>query len=255
MKLKTLIIDDESSARSRLRKLLNAYPEIEIAGEAGDGLEAVERIGQLLPDLIFLDVQMPGLSGFDVLQSLPETVPLPIVIFATAYDEYALAAFEANAIDYLLKPINRDRLRRAVERARRLFLSDIQNGDERRQIGRVIEIAASPLQHIVVRKRDRFALLSLDEIFFLNAEDGIVKVKTETAWHQTDYKLSDLIARLPEQTFFCARRSVIVNLSKVKEIAPLFKSTYMLIMRDKELSEIQVSERQSKRLREILHGI
>src|ERR1051326_4525607 len=110
MKLKTLIVDDEASARSRLRKLLSAHPELELIGEASDGVEAVTRIEQWQPDLLLLDVQMPGLNGFEVLQALSKTARLPLVVFATAYDEYALAAFQANAIGYLLKPINREQL-------------------------------------------------------------------------------------------------------------------------------------------------
>jgi len=253
-RLKTLIIDDEASARSRLRKLLNTHPEIEIIGEAGNGLEAVAGIERWRPDLIFLDVQMPGLNGFEVLQALPKQPPLPLVIFATAYDEYALAAFEANAVGYLLKPINRERLRQAVERAYKLFLSEAQADDERQRIRQMLKTAAPPLQQIVARKRDRFVLLPLEDILFFRMEDGLVKVKTEAALYRTDYQITDLEARLPDPPFFRAHRSVIVNLGKVKEIAPFFKSTYLLIMSDPEASEIQVSERQSKKLREMLES-
>jgi DNA-binding LytR/AlgR family response regulator len=252
--LKTFIIDDEASARSRLRKLLASHSQIEIIGEAGDGLEAVAKIESLRPDLIFLDVQMPGLNGFEVLRALPAKAPLPLVIFATAYDEYALAAFEANAVGYLLKPINRERLNQAVERAHRLFLSESQAADERERIRQVVNAAAPPFEQIVARKRDRFVLVPLEEVFFFCVEDGLVKAKTETGLYRTDYQITELEARLPDPPFFVARRSVIVNLRKVKEIAPFFKSTYQLIMNDPEATEIQVSERQSKRLREMLES-
>ncbi len=227
---------------------------MEIIGEARDGLEAVTLIGQLQPDLLLLDVQMPGLNGFEVLQSLPAKVRLPLVIFATAYDEYALAAFEANAIGYLLKPINRERLSQAVERAHKLSLSATQADDERERIRAVVKRAASPLQQIVARKRDRFVLLRLDQIFFFRVESGLLRAKTEAESYWTDYQINELEARLPSPPFFRAHRAVIVNLQKVKEIAPFAKSSYLLLMNDRAASEIQVSERQSKKLRELLWG-
>ncbi len=245
-------MDDEAPARSRLRKLIAAHPEIEITGEAADGVEAVAGIARMKPDLVFLDVQMPGLSGFEVLQSLPKETPLPLVIFATAYDQYALEAFEANAVSYLLKPTNRERLAQAVERACKLAASESSTSEERERIQRTVQTAAPPLQQIVARRRDRFLLLPLDQIIFFEVENGVVRVKTESERYWTDYQINDLEARLPDPPFFRAHRSVIVNLGKVKEIAPMMKSTYLLVMNDKESSEIRVSERQSKRLRQMI---
>ncbi len=155
MKLKALIIDDEAPARSRLKNLAAAHPEIELIGEAADGVEAVAQIGQTKPDLVFLDVQMPGLTGFEVMQALPKDAPLPLVIFATAYDQYALEAFEANAVSYLLKPINRERLAQAVERAAKLASSERQSAEERHRIRRAVNAGAPPLEQIVARRRDR----------------------------------------------------------------------------------------------------
>ncbi len=252
MKLKTLIVDDEAPARSRLRKLLAAHPRIEIAGEAADGVEAVAMIGQLTPDLVFLDVQMPGLTGFEVLQALPKDAPLPLVIFATAYDQYALEAFEANAVSYLLKPINRERLAQAVERASKLASNESRSADERDRIRRAVNAAAPPLEQIVARRRDRFVLLRLNQIFCFEVENGVVRARTEDDSYWTDYQINDLEARLPDPPFFRAHRSVIVNLSKVKEIAPFLKSSYLIVMNDRQASEIQVSERQSKKLRQLL---
>ncbi len=245
-------MDDETSARSRLRKLIAAHPEIEIIGEAPDGVEAVAMIGQSRPDLVFLDVQMPGLTGFEALQALPKDAPLPLVIFATAYDQYAIEAFEVNAVSYLLKPINRERLAQAIERACKLASSESQSAEERQRVNRAINEAAPPLQQIVARRRDRFVLLRLNQICFFGVENGIVRAKTEDDSYWTDYQINDLEARLPDPPFFRAHRSVIVNLGKVKEIAPFLKSTYLLIMNDRQASEIQVSERQSKRLRQML---
>jgi two-component system LytT family response regulator len=214
----------------------------------------VALIAQSRPHLIFLDVQMPGLTGFEVLQSLPGNVPLPLVIFATAYDEYALAAFEANAVGYLLKPINRERLRQAVERAHQLSQSAAEAADERRRIRQVVTTAAPALHQIIARRRDRFVLLPLEQIFFFRVEDGLVRAKTDTESYWTDYQLNELEARLPDPPFFRAHRSVIINLHRVKEIAPFLKSTYLVMMSDRDASEIQVSERQSKKLRQLLQG-
>ncbi|HMY74740.1 MAG TPA: response regulator, partial [Blastocatellia bacterium] len=147
MKLRTLLIDDEASARSRLAKLLAAHTEIVIVAEAADGIAALEQIEEAKPDLIFLDVQMPGLTGFELLRALPPEAPLPLVIFATAYDQYALDAFEANAVSYLLKPINRERLAQAVERACKLKANDAQTAAERDRL-RQLTAAAPPLQQI-----------------------------------------------------------------------------------------------------------
>lgn len=252
MKLRTLIIDDEASARSRLTKLLAAHPEIEIIGEAADGVVAVEQIEQAGPDLIFLDVQMPGLTGFEVLRSLPHGLPLPLIIFATAYDQYALDAFEANAVSYLLKPINRERLAQAVERVCKLKTNEDQTAAEKIRLRQLAQAAAPKLEQIVARRRDRFVLLPLDQIYFFELTDGIVKVKTDTDSYWTDYQINDLESRLPDPPFFRAHRSAIVNLRKVKEIAPSLKSSFLIVMNDQAASEIHVSERQSKKLRQML---
>ena len=251
MKLRTLIVDDEAAARSRLRRLLAAFPEVEVSGEAADGLEAVERIMQTRPDLVFLDVQMPHLSGFEVLRALPSEASLPLVIFATAYDEYALAAFEANALGYLLKPVNRERLAQAVGRALQLARNGAQAA-ESEKLRAAARRDASPLGHIVVRRRDRYLLLRPEQIVFFRVEDGLLRAYTEAENYWTDYQINDLEARLPKLPFFRARRAVIVNLRRVREIAPFSKSAFLLVMTDRDATEIQVSERQAKRLREEL---
>lgn len=237
-----------------MTKLLAAYPEIQIIGEATDGVAAVEQIGQTTPDLIFLDVQMPGLTGFEVLRALPPDRPLPLVVFATAFDQYALDAFEANAVSYLLKPINRERLAQAIERARRLRANESQTAIEHQRIYQLTRTAAPKLEQIVARRRDRFVLLRLDQICFFEVADGTVKVKTDNDSYWTDYQINDLETRLPDPPFFRAHRSAIVNLQKVKEIAPSQKSSYVIVMNDQTGSEIHVSERQSKRLRQVLQG-
>jgi DNA-binding LytR/AlgR family response regulator len=253
MPVKTLIVDDEDAARSRLRKLLATFEGLEIVGEARDGLEAVDLIVRLSPDLVFLDVQMPGLDGFEVLRTLPGEARWPLVVFATAYDEYALAAFEANAVGYLLKPVGREKLERVVERARQICARGSDDPDVA-QLRTLAQATRRPLQHVVARLRDRYLLLPLEDVCFFRVEDGLVKVKTAAQLYRTDYTLSDIEDRLPDPPFFRAHRAFIVNAQKIAEIAPLFKGSYMLVMNDKERSEVQVSERQSKLVREMLHS-
>ena len=252
MEIKTLIVDDEGAARSRLRKLLTPFKQLHIVGEACDGVEALEQIVQLQPALVFLDVQMPGLDGFEVLRSLPAKTKWPLVIFATAFDQYALNAFEASAVGYLLKPINRDKLATAVERATALIEHPQSKSAERLLLEEFEKTTRSPLRHVVARTRDRFVLVPLNEVCFLRVEDGVVKVKTHSATLRTDYNIGDLEARLPNPPFFRAHRSVLVNASMIAEISPMTKGSYLLTMKDPQRSEVQVSERQSKTVRELL---
>jgi two-component system response regulator LytT len=252
MDVKTALVDDEASARSRLRKQLADFPEITVIGEARDGIEAVTLIRDMSPDLVLLDVQMPGLDGFEVLRSLPAGAPWPLVIFATAFNQYALDAFEANAVGYLLKPVNRDKLRVAIERACRLIRNPQRTAEEQTRLRKVTAENTAELRHVVAQSRGRYVLISLDEVLFFRVEDGITKVKTDAAVYRADYSMTDLETRLPDPPFFRAHRSTIVNLHKVKEIAPMFKGAYVLVMKDREASEIQVSERHSKYVRELL---
>lgn len=236
-----------------MRKLLAAHPEIQIIGEAADGLEAVAQIEQLRPDLLLLDVQMPGLNGFEVLRALPKEDELPLVIFATAHDEFALAAFETNALGYLLKPVSRERLAQAIERAQKLLGSQAQGEAEHQRIRSVVGSAVPSLQQLVARRRDRFVLLQFDQVLFLRVEDGILCVHTDGERYWNDCQINQVESLLPEPPFFRAHRSVIVNLRNVKEVAPSAKSTFLLILNDREETAIHVSERQSRKLRQLLH--
>lgn len=244
--MRSLIVDDEESARERLRRLLAVHTEIEIAGEARDGLDALRQIETLLPELLFLDIELPGLTGFELLQSIPPGIPLPLVIFVTGYDQHALAAFEANALAYLLKPVEPERLAQAVDRARRL---------DREHIFRVAREAPKALRQIVCRKRDRAVLMPPDQILWFQVEDGIVKAHTATGIFWVNYQLGELEAGLPAETFFRARREVLVNLNRIREIKPYFKSGFLLVMADEAGTEIAVSERQAKPLRHRIPGL
>ena len=247
-----LIVDDEAAARSRLTRLLAAHPEVRIAGEASDGLQAVEKIDRLRPDLVFLDIQMPGLDGFQVIRSLPSGVPRPLIIFVTGFDQHALEAFQANALAYLLKPVETERLSAVLERAAKLCGAERQRSEEDRLVDEVARTRATALRQVVGRKRDRFILLNPADILYFSADNGLVRARTATDSYLVNYPLADLEAALAE-SFFRARRSVLVNLERVKEIRPYFKSSFLLAMAD--ATEIAVSERQAKALRQRMPGL
>ena len=253
MPARVLIVDDEATARDRLRQLLAAFPGLEVVGEAVDGVDAVARIEALKPDLIFLDVQMPGLDGFDVLRALGPAGKAPLVIFATAFDAYALEAFEADAVGYLLKPVNREKLARAVERAERLLGDAGAAAADRRRTASLASKGHGRLTHVIGRLRDRFLPIPLEDVCFLRVEDGLVRVATSTANVRTDYALAELDARLPDPPFFRAHRQAIVNLSQVAEVATR-AGAVVLVMRDGARSEVQVSERRAAAVRAILRG-
>lgn len=252
--MKCLIIDDEAPARSRLTRLLKAHPELHIAGEASNGLEALERIEQLRPDLVFMDIQMPGLDGFGVLRSLPDDTPKPLVVFVTGFDQHALEAFEANALAYLLKPVEPEQLVIVVERAVRLC-GHGTHADEDRKVAAAASVLAPKLTQVVGRKRDRLVLLTPAEILYFAAEDGLIKARTAADTFLVNHQLAELEASLPEEDFFRARRQVLVNLRAVKEIRPYFKSSFLLIMNDGASTQIAVSGRQSKLLRRRIPGL
>lgn len=253
--MRSIIVDDEEPARARLRRLIAAHPEIDIVGEACDGIEAVQAIEELTPDLVFLDIELPGLTGFQVLRAIPQNADMPLVIFVTGYDQHALAAFEANALAYLLKPVEPERLAQAVERARKLAGAAGDQKLERERILRLADQSNKPLRQVVCRRRDRSVLMPPEQIFWFQVEEGIVRAHTgsETFW--VNYQLSELEAGLPADLFFRARREVLVNLNKIKEIQPYIKSGFLLVMADSAATRIVVSERQARSLRQRIPGL
>jgi DNA-binding LytR/AlgR family response regulator len=253
--MRAIIADDEEPARSRLSRLLAAHSEIEIAGEARDGLEALEAIEKLHPDLVFLDIAMPGLTGFEILQSLSPETPAPLVIFVTGFDQHALAAFEANALAYLLKPIEPDRLAQAVDRALRLSAASGEVHRETERVSRVAREAPKTLRQIVCRSQGRLVLTPPEQILWFEVESGIVRARTENGSYWVNYQLSELEASLPSDLFFRARREALVNVQRIKEIRPYFKSGFLLIMSDAAATEIVVSERQARLFRQRIPGL
>jgi two-component system, LytTR family, response regulator len=253
--MKTIVIDDQHSARARLRRLLAKHPDIKVTAEACDGLDAIKKIEEHEPDLIFLDIEMPGLSGFQVLQSLKQDSALPLVIFITGYDQHALAAFDANALAYLLKPVEAERLAHALERARKLSATPREKDRDREHLLQVAHAAPKILRQIVCRKLDRLILLPPEQILWFQVERSIVKAHAATETYWVNHSLGELETSLPAEKFFRARREVLVNLQRIKEIRPYFKSGFLLVMSDAGATEIAVSERQARPLRQRIPGL
>lgn len=245
--LTVLVVDDEQLARTRLRKLLDEIDGVAVLGEAANGVEAVERIGELGPDVVVIDIQMPGMTGFEVIDALDNP---PLIIFATAFDEYAIRAFEVNSIDYLLKPVSRERLSEAIDRARAL-LSDApgltREKEKLESLARSRSIDRLPVSH-----GKRILLLGLDEVIWLASEDGLVFAHTADGRFLVNLTMSELEERLDERTFFRIHRSTIVNLGHVRELVPWFSGKYQVIMNDPGSTELTLSRSRAKALRAIL---
>ena len=251
MPISALIADDEASARSRLRKILAPYPFELLEHDARDGLEALEAIRKHRPQVVFLDVEMPGLGGFEVVEAL-YAAEMPLVVFVTAYDHYALAAFEANAVAYLLKPVVEERLQAMVSRVEQLLVSPGEAAQAASRVNTVSRARPQTLHHVLAIQKDGYALIPLSDVCSFQVEDGVTHVRTATASFRTNYAINDLEKRLPMPPFFRAHRAIIANLDKVATISPLFKGSLLLKMKDAQGSEIQVSERQAKHVRELL---
>lgn len=252
--LRSVLIDDEPASLLRLRRLLADRPTVTVVGEASDGVSAIERIEALQPDLLFLDVQMPGLDGFEVLRAISGAAPLPLVIFVTAFDEHALRAFQARALAYLLKPVEPELLDATLDRAWRIHgFGEARAGED----GRLKEALghANRLQRIVARKGSRIALIEPAEICFFRTDIGLVRVYTATEDYWVNYTIGALEAGLPERQFFRAHRSALVNLDQIAEVRPDLRSTYQLVMNDRARTVIDVSERRGRALRSLIPGL
>lgn len=257
MAISAVIVDDEQLARDELAFLLQAFPDIHIVAQGGNGVEAVQLVREHQPDLLFLDVQMPGLDGFGVVKRLTEKkVRLPFLVFATAYDQYAVQAFEVNAVDYLLKPFDKDRLDRTIERVRRQLQG--REGDAGK-IDRVLELletrgSASQPTRILVKSSGRHFLLDQHDIIYARIEDGVITITTTHLEGQANYRtIEELQANLDGKAFWRAHRSYLVNLNRIREVVPWFNSSYQLRMDDKKQTEIPVSRTQSRYLRELFN--
>lgn len=248
-----LLVDDEQLAREELGFLLRSFPEVKVVGEAADGPGALREIEELEPDIVFLDVQMPGLNGLEVVREmLAGGRPLPHVIFATAFDHYAVEAFEVNAADYLLKPVEKDRLGRSIQRARDLVRVPNRDSERMAQIlSRISSHATAPAK-VLVRSGTHMMLVDASEVIFATVRGGTVHiVATELEGHSNYKTLEDVQSKLGDPTFWRPHRSFIVNINRIKEVVPWFKSNYQLVMSDRDRTQIPVSRGQTKRLREL----
>jgi two-component system LytT family response regulator/two-component system response regulator LytT len=277
MTLSALIIDDEQLAREELSYLLAQVGGVEVLAQGTNGIEAVDLIEEHHPDMVFLDVQMPGLDGFAVIQKLiehrataaanGEAEKLPQIVFATAYDQYAVRAFDVNAVDYLLKPFDPARVEQAIERVRgRLSgsTSDEHGGSQpESQIEALLRLlnrtqgtarAAAQPAKLIVQAQSRLLLIDQADICFAAIDEGVIRVVTQNFEGSSKCRtLEELLDLMDPAVFWRAHRGFVVNINHIREVVPWFKSSYQLRMNDKKQTEIPVSRNQTKRLRELFN--
>ena len=255
MPINTIIVDDEKPAREELAYLLKAFPEVNVIGQGKNGVEAVALIKEHSPDLVFLDVQMPGLDGFGVLKKLVERkMKMPHVVFATAFDQYAVQAFEVNAVDYVLKPFDKARIAKAIQRARKMLDTQTSTTDRLEQLVSQLGAAKSGPQRakVLVNVQQRLLLVNAEDIIFATVDGGSIWIVTRDLEGSSNYRtLDELSATLDADAFWRPHRSFLINLQHVKEVVPWFNSTFMLKMSDKKTTEVPVSRVQARRLREL----
>jgi len=256
MVLKALIVDDEYPARMELRFQLSRFPDVEIIGEATNAREALRLINALDYDVIFLDVQMPGMTGIELAKQLKGREVMPKVVFVTAYENYAVPAFEIRAVDYLLKPLESDRLSETVQRLRESMGN--ATAPAAASADRADDPAPErnpdrkpPLSFLLCEKDEKQIPLPLGEIVYIFSEGYNVFVQTHHDRLLTRYTLQELTERLPPEQFFRSHRSYLVNIFQVKEISPYFNGAYLLKLKDKEHSEVIVSRSNVKRMKEL----
>src|SRR5258705_9201885 len=262
MDLRTVLVDDEQLARDELGYLLGQVGGVEVIGQAGNGLEALTTIDRLQPDLVFLDVQMPGLTGFEVARRLLDNGPASHIIFVTAYDQHAIEAFEVNAVDYLLKPVDPSRLEVALQRARRRIAVDRGDaaaaipGISNQQLEQIVQLVTernSRRERLALKVGERFLLVQSEDIIYASLAEESITVVTNQHVGASNYRtLDELQTRLDPSIFWRVHRSHLVNINKIKEIVPWFSRNYILRMKDEKATEIPVSRTQTRRLREYM---
>lgn len=267
LKIKTLVVDDEPLARRNLRVLLEADPEVELVGEASGGAEALALISEHSPDLVFLDVQMPEIDGFGVLERL-EAEKLPVVIFVTAFDKYALKAFDFHALDYLLKPFDDSRFEKALARAKQQLAQRELKNLSRRLISlledrggtRGVEDAGAPPDspdkppryqtRFLIKSAGRVSFIRADEIDWIEAEDYYVKLHVKGRGHLLRETMNDIETRLDPEVFVRVHRSSIVNLERVRELQQLFGGDYSVVLHDG--TQLKLSRARRERVESLL---
>ncbi len=249
--ISAILVDDEPPARDELSYLLKDFDDVEVIGTAADGLEAVDLIHQLEPDLVFLDVQMPGLDGTGVIRSIREMGgPTPYFIVATAYEQYAVEAFRLEALDYLLKPVDRVRLAESLARARRYLLDKAKSPQESPVVP-----PKSPAQRtkLLIKSNNRNLIVDAQEVVYATIEGGLITIVTSALEGTSNYRtIEELQSNLDPNTFWRVHRSYLVNINRIKEVIPWFKSSFQIRMDDKRQTEVPVSRVQTRRLRALL---
>jgi two-component system response regulator LytT len=248
--ISALLVDDEQLAREELSYLLKDFADIEVLGVARNGLEAIKLIEQLEPDIVFLDVHMPGMDGLGVIQKLREkNIPLPHFILATAYDQYALEAFRLEALDYILKPIEKERLAVTIERARKA----VSEKEKAAQPEPAAPKVSGQRTKLLVRNSNRNFIVDAQDMIYATIEDGLITVVAGNVEGESNYRtIEELQSNLDPNTFWRVHRSFLVNIHRIREVIPWFKSSFQLRMDDKKQTEIPVSRVQTKRLRALL---
>ena len=266
MDLRAVLVDDEQLARDELGYLLGQVGGVEIVGQAGNGVEALTAIERLQPDVVFLDIQMPGFNGFEVARRMVQNHAPTHIIFVTAFDQHAIEAFEVNAVDYLMKPVDQARLEVSVERARRRKATerpiDLGNGGNgganvnHADLEKIIQLVTerqSRRERLAIKVGERFLLVQSEEIIYASLADEGITVVTSQHTGTSNYRtLDELHERLDPSVFWRVHRSHLVNINKIKEIVPWFSRNYILRMKDEKATEIPVSRTQTRRLREYL---
>ena len=246
-----VIVDDEQLASEELVYLLRDFPEMEVVATGRNGLEALDLIERLEPDIAFLDVHMPGLDGLGVVRRLRERQPdyLPYFIFSTAFEQYAVEAFRLEALDYILKPVDKSRLAETIDRAARALNSRVPVEAEESA-----DRHGSPLRSkVLIRNGARNFIVDAQDLIYATIDNGVITLVTSSLEGQSNYKtLEDLQANLDPELFWRAHRSFVVNIHQIREVVPWFKSGYQIRMSDRKNSEIPVSRVQTRRLRELL---
>ena len=266
MSLTALIIDDEPLARQELQYLLERAGGVEVLAQGTNGIEAVELIRTYRPDVVFLDVQMPGMDGFAVLKKLLDRkMPMPQVVFATAFNQYAVRAFEVNAVDYLLKPFDRKRVMQTIEKAQARVTIPGEVASPSQETGAKLDALLKLVEEqthapkansgkVVVRAQSRLLLVDQKEICFASIEEGTISVVTSTVeGHSNCRTLEELMDQLDPEAFWRVHRSYVVNIQHIREVVPWFKSSYQLRMDDPKKTEIPVSRSQTKRLKDLFN--
>ena len=253
MKIRTLIVDDEPLARERVKRFLKDERDIEIIGECGNGNDAIEAISQNEPDLVFLDIQMPEKNGFDVIKSI-NGKHLPTIVFVTAYDQYALQAFDVHALDYLLKPFNRERFHRAVARAKEQIEGQHRGELDERLVSLITSITPEKkyLERLVVKSVGRVFFLKTQEIDWIEASGNYLKLHVGRESHMIRETMNAVEAKLDPAQFMRIHRSTIVNIDRIKELHPMFSGDYSAILRDG--TELALSRNYREKFLELFEG-